>query len=212
MRDMTGQLIEVACDESGSEGEKLIGGETDVFAHASVRLDTEEATACIREIRERIRSPAVEYKSNHLLRKKHRSVLEWLLGASGPLRGNAHVHLTDKEFFVAGKIIDILDGEAAYAATADWDQQANAMAVTLYREGPRTFERELWLSFLGSFNDLMRVKNRRGSEPSVDSFFRVVDALRLAAASGPLAEIMSRLQRARPEVDAVRAKLLDNPR
>lgn len=210
MRDMTGQLLEVACDESGSEGEKLIGGETDVFAHASVRLDTEAATACIQEIRERIRSPAVEYKSNHLLRKKHRSVLEWLLGSSGPIHGNAHVHLTDKEFFVAGKIIDILDGETAYAASADRDRQATAMAVTLYREGRRAFEREQWESLLGSFNDLMRVKNRRGSEPSVDSFFRVLDALRLAAAPGPVVEIMSRLQRARPQVDAVRAKLLDN--
>ncbi|WP_233223630.1 hypothetical protein [Amycolatopsis sp. BJA-103] len=26
--------LEIACDESGSEGEKLIGGQTDVFAHA----------------------------------------------------------------------------------------------------------------------------------------------------------------------------------
>lgn len=210
MRDMTGQLLEVACDESGSEGEKLIGGETDVFAHASVRLDTEAAAACIQEIRERIRSPAVEYKSNHLLRKRHRSVLEWLLGASGPIHGNAHVHLTDKEFFVTGKIIDILGGEAAYAAIADRDRQATAMAVTLYRDGRRTFEREQWESFLGSFNDLLRVKNRRGSEPSVDSFFRVVDTLHLAGAPGPVVEIMSRLRRARPQVDVVRSKLLDN--
>lgn len=210
MRDMTGQFLEVACDESGSEGEKLIGGETDVFAHAGVRLDTAAAAACIREIRERIRSPAVEYKANHLLRKKHRSVLEWLLGASGPIHGNAHVHLTDKEFFVTGKIIDILGGEASYAAIADRDRQATAMAVTLYREGRRAFEREQWESFLGSFNDLLRVKNRRGSEPSADSFFHVVDTLQLSGAPGPLVEIMSLLRRARPQVDAVRAKLLGN--
>lgn len=43
----TGQVLEIACDESGSEGEKLIGGETDVFAHASVRLDVQTATECI---------------------------------------------------------------------------------------------------------------------------------------------------------------------
>ena len=31
--------IEIACDESGYEGEKLIGSTTAVFAHGSVRLD-----------------------------------------------------------------------------------------------------------------------------------------------------------------------------
>lgn len=65
----TDEPVEVACDESGSEGENLSGGETDVFAHASVRLDGEAAEHCIEETRERIRSPALEYKSNHLLRK-----------------------------------------------------------------------------------------------------------------------------------------------
>ncbi|MBB4939031.1 hypothetical protein FHR32_003336 [Streptosporangium album] len=77
----TGQLLEIACDESGSEGEKLIGGNTDVFAHAGVRLSAESAAECVREIRDRIRSPAVEYKANHLLREKNRPVLEWLLGS-----------------------------------------------------------------------------------------------------------------------------------
>ena len=33
-------VVEVACDEPGSEGEKLIGATTDVFAHPGVRLGT----------------------------------------------------------------------------------------------------------------------------------------------------------------------------
>jgi len=37
-------LVQIACDESGYEGEKLIGGMTDVFAHASVRVDGVSAT------------------------------------------------------------------------------------------------------------------------------------------------------------------------
>ena len=48
-------LVEVACDESGYESEKLIGGTTDVFAHASVGLDVESAAACMREARSRSR-------------------------------------------------------------------------------------------------------------------------------------------------------------
>jgi hypothetical protein len=110
------RFVEIACDESGSEGENLVGGNTDVFAHASVRLDTESATNCVQEIRSRIRSPALEYKANHLLREKHRSVLRWLLGPSGPIHGHAHVQLTDKAFFVVGRVIDLLVGEADEAS------------------------------------------------------------------------------------------------
>lgn len=62
------QAVEIACDESGYEGDKLIGTTTDVFAHASVRLDRAAAAACMRELRERIRSPALEYKAGHVLR------------------------------------------------------------------------------------------------------------------------------------------------
>lgn len=87
-------MVEIACDESGSEGTKLVGGVTDVFAHASVGLSVAAAAECVQETRDRIRSPALEYKANHLLRSKNRSTLEWFLTV--PLPGHAHVHLIDK--------------------------------------------------------------------------------------------------------------------
>jgi hypothetical protein len=198
-------VLEIACDESGYEGENLIGATTEVFAHASVRLTTESATDCILETRDRIRSPAQEYKSNHLLREKHRSVLEWLLGPLGPIHANAHVHLTDKTFFVVGRVIDLL-----VEGVAEADRRT--MAVTLYREGRPTFGREPWEAFLKSFNDLMRPRNRRGTEISVDSFFGMAEALRLAAAGSAAGEIMGLLREARPRADAVRAQLLGNPK
>ncbi|GAP50841.1 predicted protein, partial [Streptomyces azureus] len=68
-----GPFLEIACDESGSDGENLTGGNTDVFAHASMSLSMATAAAAVREIRDRIRSPAEEYKANHLLREKHRA-------------------------------------------------------------------------------------------------------------------------------------------
>src|SRR5215211_8630617 len=143
------RFVEIACDESGSEGENLVGGNTDVFAHASVRLDTESATNCVQEIRSRIRSPATEYKANHLLREKHRSVLRWLLGPLGPLHGNAHVYLIDKAFFVVGKVIDLLVEDATRPAGIGLhsDQRARAMAVILYRECRRAFGPERWDAF-----------------------------------------------------------------
>lgn len=208
-----GGFIEIACDESGSEGENLIGANTDVFAHASVALSTESAAECIRETRSRIRSPALEYKANHLLRTKHRPVLEWLLGRLGPIHGHAHVHLTDKTFFVVGKVVDLLHADVAYAGSIErhHDPQARAKAVTLYREGPQVFGREAWLTFLESFIGLMRASNRRGAGMSIDSFFRLVSDLHLASAPGRVHDIMGLLLRARPRVASVREQLLDNP-
>jgi hypothetical protein len=208
------QLLEIACDESGSEGEKLIGATTDVFAHASVRLDIESATNCMQEMRNRAPSPVLEYKANHILRKKNRPALTWLLGPSGPLHGNAHVHLTDKAFFVVGKVIDLLVAEVTHTAGIRLyqDPRAKAMAVTLYREGRRAFDREQWETFLVSSNNLMRAKNRRGVRTSVDSFFHMVDDLRLAGTRGGVDEILGMLWQARPNADSFRAQLLDNPK
>ncbi|MFD4673968.1 NAD-dependent protein deacetylase of SIR2 family [Lentzea sp. NPDC058450] len=96
--------MEIACDESGSEGEKLVGGVTAVFAHAGVALSETEAAGCVDELREMIKSPAQEYKANHLLREKNRWVLLWFLGQDGPLAGRARVQLLDKRRFLASRV------------------------------------------------------------------------------------------------------------
>lgn len=89
-------MREIACDESGYEGDRLVGGVTSVFAHAGVGLAPGAAAGCLAELRRRIRSPALEYKANHLLRGKHRATLLWLFGPAGPVLGHAHVHVVDK--------------------------------------------------------------------------------------------------------------------
>ncbi|RAS62224.1 uncharacterized protein DUF3800 [Lentzea atacamensis] len=96
--------MEIACDESGSEGEKLVGGVTAVFAHAGVRLSHEEAAACVASLRRMIKSPALEYKANHLLREKNRWALLWFLGPAGPLAGRARVQLVDKRLLLASRV------------------------------------------------------------------------------------------------------------
>jgi hypothetical protein len=189
---------EVACDESGSEGEKLVGGNTDVFAHASVRVRAESAADCVQELRARIRSPALEYKANHLLREKNRSALVWLLGRSGPIHGTARVYLTDKTFFLISKVIELLTG------------QASSAAVTLYRAGRDAFGHERWRSFLECSNDLLRA---RSPGTPVDSFFHAIDALRgtPGAVDGAAFDVIARLWQARPRAESLRAQLLDNP-
>lgn len=123
-----------------------------MFAHASVSLSVASAAATVREIRDRIRSPAEEYKANHLLREKHRAVLEWLLAPRGPIHGQARVHLMEKTFFVVDRTLGLLLGDAAEAAprspgeTEEITGALNAarlrsvwMKGTQLKEGPAVF-------------------------------------------------------------------------
>ncbi len=158
--------VEIACDESGYEAEKLVGGTTDVFTHAAVRLDTETATECVLELRRRIRSPATEYKANHVLRTKHRAALEWLLGPAGPLHGNARVQLVDKTYFLILKTTALLGGRAGPES-----------AGRLYDEGRRSSGGETWRAFLAAANDLMRSKEPHDGIEPVGSFFAAIEGL-----------------------------------
>jgi hypothetical protein len=155
--------VEIACDESGYEGEKLIGTSTDVFAHASVRMDLAAAADCMRELRARIRSPAQEYKANHILREKHRRVLDWFLGTSGPVLGHAHVFLIDKEFFVLTRIGELLGHD-------------------LFGDTPAQHREIAGEAFLEAANNLLRGKG------SVDAFFRTVPPGSPLLAGRPRAE------------------------
>jgi hypothetical protein len=103
-------MREIACDESGYEGEKLIGSTTRLFAHASVQLA--EPAAILAELRARIRSPATEYKANHLLRPQHRETLRWFLSETGPVHGRGHVFLLDKPAFVRKVFAEHIGGDA----------------------------------------------------------------------------------------------------
>ncbi|MHB9857247.1 hypothetical protein [Streptomyces sp. YIM S03343] len=195
-----GDVLEIACDESGSDGENLTGGNTEVFAHASVDLSPEAAAACVRETRDRIRSPAQEYKANHLLREKHRAVLEWLLSPAGPVHGHAHVHVTDKAFFVVDRTVDLLLGEPSGA-------------VALFRDGPRLFGSERWREFLTAANRLLRVRVNGVATDSGDAFFRTVDELRRAhrGADEAAVAVLERLAGTRARADAWRARTLAAP-
>lgn len=201
-------FLEVACDESGSDGENLIGGNTDVFAHAGVCVADEAAARALREVRERIRSPAEEYKANHLLREKHRAVLEWFLGPAGPLTGDASVHLVDKAWFVVATVVDVLAGGPA----------AGARAAVLYREGRGTADAARWQAFLRAANELVRTRNHEVGAAPVGPFYRALEAFRPVNGGnggngddGALAEVVEALRRGRPRAEAFRARLAAEP-
>lgn len=175
--------MEIACDESGYEGESLVGGVTDVFAHAGVSLSSTAAAECVEELRRRIRSPALEYKANHLLREKNRAALEWFLGPDGPLHGHAHVYVVDKTLLLIGTILELFVGDAP------------GDAVALRRHVRAAAEPERWTAFLVAANDLLR--SRTGHPTSVDAVLRALDTV--GAGAPP---VLARLRDAGPRIRA----------
>lgn len=170
-------------------------------------MDAASAAACVGELRVRAPTPATEYNACHVLRGKHRAALLWLLGPDGPVLGKVRVCVTDKLFYVVGKIAGLLQED--HAPRLGLDPRARPTAVTLYREGPRAFGPERWTALLDSFNYLLRAKNGQGVTTSVEDTFRLVDALR--GAGGQAGEIMEALWRARPRVAAFRERLMADP-
>ena len=171
---------EIACDESGYEGDKLIGTTTSVFAHAGVRLGGADAAGLLDELRARVRSPATEYKANHLLREKHRRVLEWVLAA---LAGHAHVFLAEKEFFVLRQLCaTLLDDPGA--------------ARLLHRDGPAALGPR-WRPFLVAANNVLRVK-----EYPETPFLPVP-----AGAAGDVGTLLARLAGTGDRIAALRASM-----
>ena len=192
-------VVEIACDESGSEGEKLVGGTTDVFAHASLDVAVEVAVACIDEVRVRARSPAEELKASVVLREQNRAVLEDLLGRGGPFHGHAHVHLTDKEFHLVGKLVELLgDG-------------AGQDARTLHRDATAVLG-DRWARLLGAFNDLMRARLMEDALALADDVAGLASELARAAAGTATGDTLATLAEALPtDADALR-HLLDKSR
>ncbi|MEV0647003.1 hypothetical protein AB0I28_17230 [Phytomonospora sp. NPDC050363] len=182
----------ITCDESGYEGEKLVGGTTRLFVHGSVRISSADADECLRELRRRIKSPATEYKANHLLREKHLPVLRWILGPDGPLLGNAHIYLIDKTYFLLAKLIEV------------FDEPDDAAARHLLAEGPASFGAARWAAFLEAANGVLRIKERVEALSPIDTFFHMLDVLHRG---GPLDRLRGRRERA----ESFRAGLAEDP-
>ena len=208
----TAPTLEVACDESGWEGTNLVAGHSDVIAYASVRLSVDAAAACLRELSGRAGHMKREYKASDVLRPHRRSAVESLLGPAGPIAGNAFVHLTDKAYFVVGRILDLVLGQSSDTASAGLvaDGRLAGLATTLSREGPDAFGSDRWRAFLTASNTVLRTwKPRKVREP-VDAFVDVVEALAELDGGGQLRAVLDELRRARSDAYAARARLLEH--
>lgn len=188
---MSGQPVEVTCDESGAEGEKLVGGCTDVFCHASIRLTVAEAAACVAEVHRMIRSPVSQYKAIHLLREKNRFALDWFLGPLGPVHGHSNAFLVDKTYLLLLRFADRLARTAPFAGTA-----TDLAAVLRRSVGPS------WTPFLVLLNEIMRW-GAVGDNASTVELVALAEALAATEPPGAARDVLILFTRRHSDVDAM---------
>jgi hypothetical protein len=209
------QHIEIACDESGFSGGSLVGGHTQVFAHASVQIEASDARELVDSLLQQIGAHGSgEYKAAELLRSRHRPVLKWLLGSTSPIRGNAYVHLTDTRFFVLARVLDVLLGEETVSGTSCPGENARTrqMAITLYRSGEQNYGPHRWQEFLTLAANIFRTNNRWLPKTPIPLFYAAVDALTQTHAAADVHAVMALLPSTGPIAEATRAAHLQNPK
>ncbi len=177
----TSHAIEIACDESGSDGENLIESRHRVFSHASTDLTMEEADDIVGKIRRLFRSQGAELKSKEMLTGNGIDRVAELFNETGPLHGRTHMHLLDKQYFAVGKIVDLLVEEEAYGRGIDLYSNgvARQIASDLFRHGRRALGGEHWDKLVSAFVSLIRRTQRKGTKATLEDFYAVVDDVRL---------------------------------
>jgi hypothetical protein len=174
MDGVAGTVWEIACDESGFSGANLLDAATPVITHASVDLSVGEAVELIAVLRSELRFSVNELKSGRFLRSPRAAeTLRWFVAA---LAGRAHVHVTDKEYFLVTRIVDLFVAEPSYAAGTRLTESLRPAALMLYRA--RRSGGSSWDDFLAAFVELVRTKRRPQPDRGVvERFFQARDAL-----------------------------------
>jgi len=152
-------ILEIACDESGNDGENLLSGRSTVFSHASVSLTTDAAAALMEEVRVRTRSESTELKSKTILQQRHQATAVWLLSHTS-IANNASVHLTHKKYFVVSKLFDSTAEELAHELGHDIYKTGVALAGAnlLFFVAPMNYG-TAWDRLLMEFQHFMRAKD-----------------------------------------------------
>ena len=208
--------IEIACDESGFSGGNLVGGgHSQVFAHASVRIEAETAGELIQHLRREIGARGDgEYKSPEILRPRRRPLVLWLLGPGSPIYGHAHVHLTNTRFFVLARLVDtLLSGSGVRGiACPGTNPDTRAMALALYRSGEQSYGTARWQEFLSLSANLFRTNNRWLPKTPVQLFYTTVDAMAQTDAGDDVRHVMSLLRSTWSVAEATRESHIQNPK
>jgi hypothetical protein len=171
--------IEIACDESGSEGENLVSGDVCVFAHGSTDMSRSEAGELISLLQKQVGFEGRELKSSHLLSERHLKDTLRLFEPGGALDGRAKVSLTDKAYIAVCKVVDLVIEEHAYRNDIHLHESgaARQIARDLFSEGPRAYGADTWNRLLRESVSSVRATQRKGVKTTHEELLNTIDDL-----------------------------------
>lgn len=188
----------IACDESGWDGEQLVGRQRRFMVYASVAVDDVEAAALIQQLRDQagIRQ-AKELKFDLFKNRTNRwSLLQQLWEPGGALHDRCSVYVVDKEYAAAAKVIDLLleekehdEGGNLYA-----DGKARALARTLALEGPRALRGTLFQELMSAFVTLASRRGTNRQDEALGVFVAALDQAWAASTRKAVTALLARLR------------------
>ncbi|SDZ26460.1 DUF3800 domain-containing protein [Herbiconiux ginsengi] len=196
-------MIQIAGDESGSEGENLTAPTHRFFTYGTVDLSEVEASSIIRDLRKAIGSTeneiasAGELKSSGLV-NKHPKVLAAFLSPKGALGQRASIHVTDKSYFITSKLISLLVEEEAHERNVNLAPIERDLANELHDEVAPHVDPVAWSVLLDTFNRLVRFyKLPAGKAATPYDFMKALNRVRRSASSALNADSFRMLWEAR---------------
>ncbi|MEA9986976.1 hypothetical protein [Subtercola sp. RTI3] len=195
---MTGEtVLSIACDESGSEGENLMLSQHAVFVHASVSVAMDAATEFMDMVRSSMRAQSPEVKSKTALASRNRPALLAAMGSSD-LTGN--INLVEKSYFVVARLLEITVAQKASSEGQDIAGSGGGreLADFFHAKGPSAVGRQVWDGLLRSFNDLVRIYAREGTQsPTAKPFFDALVLARFSCTNRQVGNILDEIWAAR---------------
>ncbi|MCV9996529.1 DUF3800 domain-containing protein [Paeniglutamicibacter sp. ZC-3] len=201
-------VAEIYFDESGHDGENLMGGTTTVFAHGSVHMEVAEASDLVAYLRKKTRAQGEELKAKTVI-NSGRGLLNELYGPGGKLVGKTQIYLVEKTYHAVGKIIDMLIEEEAYKRGVNLyaHGRAKQLAHDLYQYGPRALGPDGWDELVSGFTSMMRSKQRKGVKETVDGFYEKVDKYRLTSRREKVSKVLGMLWETREHAEEFQSDL-----
>jgi len=195
--------VDIACDESGSDGENLVEGTSRVFALGSTDLSVDEARALMSHLRVATGFAGTDLKSSILLKPKNRGVLLGLFGPGGDLDGRTKLFLVDKWYMAVCKVVDLVIEEHAYSNGIQLHATgaARRIAIELFEEGPRAFRNEDWDRLLRQFVSFVRTNQRKGAKTTLEQLVETIDELRLRSRRKRVSMAMQMLWEGRAQLE-----------
>lgn len=153
-------MIEIAGDESGSDGENIADATHRFFAYGTTCLSANDARDLLREIRAAIGSStkdiqsARELKSGPLISKHSETVARVL--RESPVNSQSSIYVADKWFFLAGKMVSLVIEEQAAEMGIPIASVERQLAVELMDKVAPAIGDQLWADLMTAFNQVVR--------------------------------------------------------